>query len=121
MVSPNRLETEQLLAAVRRGHTDSLGMLLEQYRDYLYLIARARIGVRLQARANASDVVQETFLLASRHFDQFASATNRVRLARRSASRPAKRASSGRTKTAPNASRPVDLGGGRARKGCRIS
>jgi RNA polymerase sigma-70 factor, ECF subfamily len=77
MVSPNRLETEQLLAAVRRGHSDSLGMLLEQYRDYLYLIARARIGARLQARANASDVVQETFLLASRHFDQFAGTSER--------------------------------------------
>jgi len=52
-------------------------MLLEQYRDYLYLIARARIGARLQARANASDVVQETFLLASRHFHQFAGNSER--------------------------------------------
>ena len=77
MVSSNRLETKQLLEAVRRGHSESLGMLLEQYRDYLYLIARARIGARLQARANASDVVQETFLLASRHFHQFAGNSER--------------------------------------------
>jgi RNA polymerase sigma-70 factor (ECF subfamily) len=46
-------------------------MLLESYRNRLTVLARAQIDARLRARANPSDLVQETFLQASRHFDQF--------------------------------------------------
>ena len=61
----------ELLTKARQGNGESLGALLEFYRNYLYLLARTQIDLHLQARANPSDLVQETFLLASRHFDQF--------------------------------------------------
>src|SRR5262249_33291654 len=64
-------QPEQLLAEARAGRRDSLGALLERHRVYLRVLAGAKIAPRLRAQANPSDLVQETFLLASRHFDQF--------------------------------------------------
>ena len=61
----------RLLQEARHGQRESLGVLLESYRNRLTMLARAQIDTRLRARANASDLVQETFLQASRHFDQF--------------------------------------------------
>jgi RNA polymerase sigma-70 factor (ECF subfamily) len=61
----------RLLHEARDGRRESLGMLLENYRNRLTVLARAQIDARLRARANPSDLVQETFLQASRHFDQF--------------------------------------------------
>jgi RNA polymerase sigma-70 factor (ECF subfamily) len=71
-------DPEQLLAEARDGRRESLGALLERYRRYLHRLARAEIGRRLQARTNPSDLVQETFLQASRHFDQFAGDTEQA-------------------------------------------
>jgi len=62
---------ERLLAEARAGRRESLGILLERYRAYLRTLACSKINLHLQARANPSDLVQETFLLASRHFHQF--------------------------------------------------
>jgi RNA polymerase sigma-70 factor (ECF subfamily) len=61
----------ELLSRARQGNAESLGALLEFYRNYLYLLARTQIDLHLQARANPSDVVQETFLQACSHFKQF--------------------------------------------------
>jgi RNA polymerase sigma-70 factor (ECF subfamily) len=44
---------------------------LEQFRNYLLLLGRLQIGKRLQGKADATDLVQETFLEASRHFPRF--------------------------------------------------
>jgi RNA polymerase sigma-70 factor (ECF subfamily) len=66
-----RQNPEHLLAEARRGRGESLGALLELYRNYLYLLARTQIDLHLQARCNPSDLVQETFLRACEHFDQF--------------------------------------------------
>jgi RNA polymerase sigma-70 factor (ECF subfamily) len=71
MGSDARRDPEQLLAAVRHGQGDHLGELLELYRNYLHLLARTQIDLHLQGRVSPSDVVQETFLQACRHFDQF--------------------------------------------------
>ncbi len=65
-------DPERLLAEARAGRRESLGELLERYRTYLHWLASAELGARLRSRANPSDLVQETFLQASRHFDQFA-------------------------------------------------
>jgi RNA polymerase sigma-70 factor (ECF subfamily) len=53
----------------------ALGRLLESYRHYLHLLARAAIGRRLQGKADASDIVQETFLEAHRGFARFQGGT----------------------------------------------
>src|SRR5262245_42002691 len=60
-----------LLDAAREGDAVALGKLLELYRQYLALLARLQIGRRLQGKADASDVVQETFLKAHRDFPNF--------------------------------------------------
>jgi len=62
---------EGLLAAARRGRKDSLGALLELYRSHLQALAGVQLTRRLQTRVNPSDLVQETFLQASCHFDDF--------------------------------------------------
>jgi RNA polymerase sigma-70 factor, ECF subfamily len=66
-----RQDADRLIAEARQGGTEKLGSLLELYRNYLYLLARTQIDLHVQARCNPSDVVQETFLQACRHFKQF--------------------------------------------------
>ncbi len=68
-------EPERLLCQARAGDTTALGRLLELYRNYLELLARLEIGRRLQAKADAGDLVQETFLEAHAHFAQFRGAS----------------------------------------------
>jgi RNA polymerase sigma-70 factor (ECF subfamily) len=64
-------DPEQLLLLARAGHGPALGQLLELYRNYLTLLARLQIGRRLQGKVDSADLVQESFLEASEHFDQF--------------------------------------------------
>jgi RNA polymerase sigma-70 factor (ECF subfamily) len=71
MTTTDSHNPDQLLALAREGKSERLGALLELYRNYLYLLARTQIDLHVQARANPSDVVQETFLQACLHFDQF--------------------------------------------------
>jgi RNA polymerase sigma-70 factor (ECF subfamily) len=66
MVNP-----EQMIQEARAGTGTVLGPLLDQYRNYLRLLARLEIGRRLQGKIDASDLVQETFLEAHRHFARF--------------------------------------------------
>ena len=61
----------QLLVDAREGRGESLGALLELYRNYLHLLARTQIDLHLQGRASASDAVQNAFMEAHRDFDQF--------------------------------------------------
>ena len=74
MTSPTT-DPEQLLDLARAGSAPALGQLLESYRGYLGLLARLQIGRRLQGKADAADVVQEAFLAAHHHFDQFQGAS----------------------------------------------
>ena len=62
---------DDLLMQARQGDASVLGSLLERYRGYLTLLARVEIGRHLQSKLDASDVVQETFLEAHRHFERF--------------------------------------------------
>jgi len=62
---------ELLLTQARAGDVPALGRLLELYRNYLRIVARAMISHALRARLDASDLVQETFLKAHREFRQF--------------------------------------------------
>src|SRR5262249_19209353 len=60
-----------LLAQARAGDAAALGRLLELYRNYLRLQARALIGAGLRVRLDSSDLVQETFLEAHCDFPRF--------------------------------------------------
>jgi RNA polymerase sigma-70 factor (ECF subfamily) len=74
MLRPDAIP-EVLLIQARAGDEAALGRLLEIYRNYLRLVARALIGQALRVRLDASDLVQETFLKASGEFSQFLGAT----------------------------------------------
>jgi RNA polymerase sigma-70 factor (ECF subfamily) len=75
MHNPASPDPEQLLCLARMEDSRALGELLELYRGYLALLARLQVGRRLQGKVDASDVVQETFLEAYRHFPQFQGTT----------------------------------------------
>jgi RNA polymerase sigma-70 factor (ECF subfamily) len=67
--------TTQLLILARQANGEALGDLLELYRDYLGVLARAQLGARLHGVVNPSDLVQQTFLEACRDFGQFEGTT----------------------------------------------
>lgn len=64
-----------LLDRARQGSRSSLGSLLQQYRNYLTVLAATQIEKRLQPRVSPSDVVQETMLRAHKNFAQFRGTT----------------------------------------------
>jgi RNA polymerase sigma-70 factor (ECF subfamily) len=68
-------DPEPLLHLARAGSSPALGQLLEIYRRYLALLARLQIGRRLQGKVDVADLVQETFLKASRDFAMFKGST----------------------------------------------
>ena len=57
-------ETARRLSDARAGSPEALGAVLEACRGYLLLIARQEISPDLQAKAGASDLVQQTCLEA---------------------------------------------------------
>jgi RNA polymerase sigma-70 factor (ECF subfamily) len=69
------------LPAARAGSAEALGQALEACRGYLLLIARRELGTDLQAKASASDLVQQTFLEAQCDFGRFRGETEAELLA----------------------------------------
>jgi RNA polymerase sigma-70 factor (ECF subfamily) len=64
-----------LISKARGGSKSSLGQLLQQYRNYLAMLAATQIEKRLRPRVSPSDVVQETMLRAHKNFGQFRGTT----------------------------------------------
>jgi RNA polymerase sigma-70 factor, ECF subfamily len=64
-----------LIRGARHGDASSIGVLLQQYRNYLMVLASTQLENRLQPRVSPSDVVQETMLRAHKNFAQFRGGT----------------------------------------------
>jgi len=79
--SSTQSSANALISRARQGSKSSLGSLLEQYRNYLVVLAATQIEKRLQPRVSPSDVVQETMLRAHKNFAQFRGTTESELLA----------------------------------------
>ena len=70
-------DPSELIADARRGVASAPDKLLALYRPYLKLLARVEFNQRLQSKLDASDLIQETSLLARRDFSQFAGSSEK--------------------------------------------
>ncbi|MBI5396697.1 MAG: sigma-70 family RNA polymerase sigma factor [Verrucomicrobia bacterium] len=64
-----------LLARAKAGNTADVERLFARCRNYLGVVARAQVESWLRAKADASDIVQETMMQAHRDFAKFRGAT----------------------------------------------
>lgn len=64
-------EFHELIRHAKSGDQQAVGRLVEQCRDYLLLIANEDLDASLQGKFGASDLVQDTMLIAHQKFDQF--------------------------------------------------
>src|SRR5665213_2076167 len=64
-----------LLTHSRGGVPEARDRLFAACRSYLHLLARVRVESWLNAKVDASDLVQQTLLEAYRDFSQFAGST----------------------------------------------
>src|SRR5919199_1570310 len=64
-------ETRRLLELVRAGDAAAFERLCERHRPLLLAFLRNRFDPRLRARADPSDVVQETQMEAHRRLDDY--------------------------------------------------
>jgi RNA polymerase sigma-70 factor (ECF subfamily) len=64
-------DSQNKLIAAKQGDENARGELLNTFRPYLNVIAQRMLDDRIQGRMDFSDVVQATFLEASRDFHSF--------------------------------------------------
>lgn len=64
-------DSQDKLIAAKQGDENARGELLNRFRPYLNVIAQRMLDDRIQGRMDFSDVVQATFLEASRDFHSF--------------------------------------------------
>jgi RNA polymerase sigma-70 factor (ECF subfamily) len=64
-------DSQNKLIAAKQGDENARGELLNTFRPYLNVIAQRMLDDRIQGRLDFSDVVQATFLEASRDFHSF--------------------------------------------------
>jgi len=62
LMENNSADSANLIERARVGDREALNSLLDQYRDRLRRMVKMRLDTRLQARLDASDVVQEAYV-----------------------------------------------------------
>src|SRR5438093_2754564 len=67
----NSTETQELLDQVRHGDTGAVDRLLARHREAVRRMIDLRLDPAIAARVDASDVVQEVLLEASRRLDKY--------------------------------------------------
>jgi RNA polymerase sigma-70 factor (ECF subfamily) len=68
---PNSPETQELLSQVRRGESAAVDRLLSSHRDPLRRMIDLRLDPLLARRVDASDIVQDVLLEASRRLNDY--------------------------------------------------
>lgn len=67
----NSTTTDTLLSAAAQGDSQAVEHLLVRHRSYLRQVVDVRLAPELQSRVDASDIVQETLIVASRRLDDY--------------------------------------------------
>ena len=67
----NSTETLRLIGLARAGDRQALSALLERHRDRLRRMVELRLDWRLQARIDASDILQDAFLEVATRLDEY--------------------------------------------------
>ena len=67
----NSTETLRLIGLARAGDRQALSALLERHRDRLRRMVELRLDWRLQARVDASDILQDAFLEVATRLDEY--------------------------------------------------
>jgi RNA polymerase sigma-70 factor (ECF subfamily) len=70
-MSDNTTETQELLQQVRQGEEGAVDRLLGQHRESVRRMIGLRLDPAIAARLDASDVVQEVMIEASRRLDDY--------------------------------------------------
>ena len=68
---PDQTETQELLQHAGRGEPDAVNRLLDRHRLSLRRMVHLRLDRALARRVDASDVVQDVLLEASRRLDEY--------------------------------------------------
>lgn len=68
---PDPNQTQELLKQAEHGDGDAVGRLLERHRESLRRVVQLRIDRAIQRRVDASDIVQEVMLEASRRLPEY--------------------------------------------------
>ena len=68
---PQAGETQELLRVAGAGNADAVNRLMERHRESLRRMVQLRLDRALAARVDASDIVQDVLLEASRRLDDY--------------------------------------------------
>ncbi len=68
---PEKNKTDELLTLARKGDSEAINQLMERHRDSLRHLVRMRLDRQIQPRVDASDIVQDVLIEASRRLDDY--------------------------------------------------
>jgi RNA polymerase sigma-70 factor (ECF subfamily) len=68
---PQQEQTEELLIGARRGESDAVNQLLDRHRQSLKRMVESRLSRGVAQRVDASDIVQDALVEASRRLDEY--------------------------------------------------